>query len=386
MLLFIKNLAERYFEGNVSKFGDEARFSDFIIAHGTPFLKNVFPGEAFGFFKYVKDERAVRSERFRIQYFCCDEKYEAQKKQIIHSWFNNESKFLEEIWPVCMDDSSSDLVPTLCTSNILTNSTESMGAFIFECKDTIKNYGYYTSLNFEHLEMMSFHIGLYHGRVLDTKAQKKVLLSKIMDELSITAPMDASTVVPILRDCFEELLADNSFVELPDVQSGLSRLKELIDCFPDRLQEDSCVNPDCRVICHGNYSQAAGLFHYEGKKLISIEIGFWAKLRWSSLADDLIPLIFVDVEPSWSLEKRLNLVSYYLQGLRRGRPNGWIPNSEEVWLEIKHRIPVGLYNLARRIIALQKEADGSLQKENLAPWSSKYLTEVMKLLISQQFV
>lgn len=384
MRSFIKNLVRTYFNDHSHEFGENAHFSEFLIAEGTTTKENSYPADVYGYIMYVRGKTIYSSRRIRVQYYRC--RGNDEKRLMISSWFANDAVFYSQIWPLCVDDSTRDLVPKFCASGEHISSMASMGAMIFECDAGVQNWGYMCRLDYVHLALMAQRIGQLHGRVLKTRAQNDGLLSRASDALTISVQLNASSAIPRLECCLDLLEDDLSFLEKPDSMDGIRRLKELISGLDDRLHKLPVVNPNCFIICHRNYSQACGFFRYNGIKPVEMKIGYWAKVGWSSLADDLVILMFVDADPQWKLDKRVSLVEHYIAGLRSGCPDDWVPTSEDIWREIRLRIPFALFALASRVDGLSKRAIRSGRLETSTRWNDQFVVDVYKFLISNHLV
>lgn len=378
MRAFIKDLAKTYFNEHRRQFGEDAHFAEFLIVEGTTAKKNSYPADLYGYIMYARGKLIRSSVRMRVQYYRCDG--DERKRLLISSWFASEAIFYSRIWPLCVDESTGDLVPKFGAHGEYVSEAASMGALIFECDEGVQNWGYMSRLDLEHLALMARRIGQFHGRVLQTRA----LVSRAAEALPTGVQPAADLAVPTLERCLELLHEDPAFVA--QFADGVRRLEELIDGLEDRLSRQPVVNADCLVLCHRNYSQACGYFGYAAATLTQLQIGYWAKVGWASLADDLVILMFADADSSWQLSERSSLVDCYVQGLKSSCAQGWLPTVEDIWREIRLRIPVALYALAVRVDGLSERAIREGRLETAARWNDQFVVDVFKFLIENHFV
>lgn len=381
MRSFIKNLVKEYFEANASEFGENARFREFLITKGDLYVEDSYPNDVYGYVMFVEDKRKRlrRSGLYRVQYYRCSRNSTTQEE--LNKLFANEAVFYGQIWPLIVDDSTRDLVSTLCYSAENPFSKPTMGASIFKCTYRIQNLEYTPALHYHHLLIMAWNIGKFHGRVFEMKARHLSLLSLATRELEVIPSLiDATDVKPFLRKCYNSIVADERFTRSPDVAPGMLRLQELIEELENRLGEQPVVNGECMVVGHGRYSKAAAFFSCEWDKLT---IGQWTNVGWKSLADDLVVILFVDAGSELNDVDRSCILKAYGLGLRRTSANFWTPTDQEVWQEVQHRTPFALYAIATRAEEQRRRAGESEVWNN---WIQKLVVDRLKVLVTTRYV
>lgn len=242
-----------------------------------------------------------------------------------------------------------DLLPTFNGIFLQAATDINAGLIIF---DNLKNSEYISCpdlyLDYDHLAIMLRKIGQYHAYSYQAKKKNPIAFYSLSQSFTNTILLIPPVIISWIGKRFESALKplhkDSRYT------AGLKTIEEmgknLKDIFKQHMEIDK--NDEMAVLTHRACRAENVLFRYENSKPVDLKMLDWQTCKITSLAIDIIIVLYLEASQQTRDEKWDNLIDEYYTGLSQTFPNNDVPSKETIKNEIKKRLPAVLLILQQK--------------------------------------
>ncbi|XKL66099.1 hypothetical protein PGB90_009519 [Kerria lacca] len=230
-------------------------------------------------------------------------------------------------------------------------------------------------LDYDHLALLLRKIGQFHAYSFQAKKKNPATFFRFgeffIDSMGAGVSFSKTWMQNHLKTTIKYLYNDSRY-DLP-----LKTLDEILENLPNFYRNITNLDNDNEmvVLAHQACKSENILFRYENDKLTDLKILDWQTCRLTSLATDIITVLYLEASQQMREKKWDSLIDEYYAGLNQVFTDNDIPSRDAIREEIETRLPYLLVILTQKFLK---------QKTDITHQLTEIIKDLLQRLINRK--